>query len=190
MDEERAPVGSRRFVRLAEKMRDKRYRDSYVASHTRQMLARQMRKFRGDQSQSEFAGVLDKRQTVVSRLENPSYSGWTLRTLFEVAQKLDVAVFVRFVDFPTFLKYSDDMSDAAMHPKDYDHSSVNNLSRGKESNALTKSAKHESGWTVISVTRGIDKPIVINTTDAPPPAPLIAASGLEPPQEITRRMAA
>jgi hypothetical protein len=109
-----------------DKFRNKRYRDGYVAAHTREVLAKQMREFRGDQSQSAFAQEMGKRQTVISRLENPSYIGWTLSTMFEIARKRNVAVFVRFVDFPTFLKLSEDMSDSALHPKSYDEDHMEN----------------------------------------------------------------
>jgi hypothetical protein len=129
MERRRGRVDSLRVRRLAEQMLDERYRDAYVASHTRQMLARQMRKFRGEMSQAEFANILGKRQTIVARLENSSYIGWTLRTLFEVAKAVKVAVFVRFVDFPTFLKYTDDMSDGAMRPKEYDQQDIDQFSR-------------------------------------------------------------
>jgi hypothetical protein len=108
-------------------MHDKKYRDGYVAAHNRQVLAKQMREFRGDKSQTEFAELIDKRQTIVSRLENPNYSGWTLGTLFEMASKLNVAVFVRFVDFPTFLKYSGQQSEAALHPAVYDQQQVDDF---------------------------------------------------------------
>jgi DNA repair exonuclease SbcCD nuclease subunit len=115
---------SHRIRSLIEKMRDKRYRDGYVAAHTRQILAKQMREFRGDLSQTEFAEEMGKRQTVISRLENPSYVGWTLSTMFEIARKQNVAVFVRFVDFPTFLRLSEDMSENALHPRAYDEAHV------------------------------------------------------------------
>jgi hypothetical protein len=120
MEAERDPVPSRKEV-LAEKFRDKRYRDSYVATSTRGVLALQMRNFRGDRSQADFGVEIGKRQTVVSRLENSAYGGWSLRTMLEVARKLNVAVFCRFVDFPTFLKLSDDLSDEALFPASYGH---------------------------------------------------------------------
>jgi hypothetical protein len=120
MDEERRPANSPRLRNLIEKFRDKAYRDSYIASHTRRFLARQMRKFRGDKSQSEFGDLIGKRQTVVSRLEDSKYGKWTLQTLFDVAEKLNIAVLVRFVDIPTFLKMSEDMSEEASLPQAYD----------------------------------------------------------------------
>jgi hypothetical protein len=119
-DEKQSPVASHRDKSLIEKFKDKFYRDSYVASHTRRFLARQMRKFRGEKSQAEFGELINKRQTVVSRLEDPKYGKWTLQTLFEVASKLDVAVIVRFVDFSTFMKLTSDMSDEASRPVPYD----------------------------------------------------------------------
>ena len=119
MDEERQSAGFPRWARLIEKFRDKEYRDSYVASHTRRFLARQMRKFRGEQSQSDFGETIGKPQTIVSRLEDQGYGPKTLQTMFETAAKLNVAVIARFVDFPTFLKLTDDMSDEAFLPQSY-----------------------------------------------------------------------
>jgi hypothetical protein len=120
MEKERHLADSPRLRSLIEKFRDKAYRDSYIASHTRRFLARQMRKFRGEKSQTEFGDLIDKRQTVVSRLEDANYGKWTLQTLFDVAEKLNVAVLVRFVDIPTFLRLSEDMSEDASQPQPYD----------------------------------------------------------------------
>src|SRR5262245_27153895 len=103
MATERHLAASPRLRSLIEKFCDKAYRDSYIAAHSRRFLARQMRKFRGEKSQTDFGALLEKRQTVVSRLEDPNYGKWTLQTLFDVAAKLNVAVLVRFVDIPTFL---------------------------------------------------------------------------------------
>jgi hypothetical protein len=120
MEKERHFADSPRLRSLIEKFRDKSYRDSYIASHTRRFLARQMRKFRGEKSQTDFGDLIDKRQTVVSRLEDPNYGKWTLQTLFDVAEKLNVAVLVRFVDVSTFLRLSEDMSEDASQPQPYD----------------------------------------------------------------------
>jgi hypothetical protein len=111
-------------------MRDERYRDRYVASHLRRLLAQQMRNFRGELSQNQFAELLGKKQTVISRLENPNYGAWQLRTMLEIAQKLNVAVFARFVDFPTFLKFSGDLSSEALRPAPYDQAAVDDVARG------------------------------------------------------------
>jgi hypothetical protein len=132
MDGERDLVDSRRLASLAEKFHDKRYRDGYVAAHTRGVLARQMRNFRGELSQADFAAKIGKQKTVIARLENSAYGGWSLRTMLEIARKRDVAVFVRFVDFPTFLKYTDDISDNALRPLPYDQELIYELVEEEE----------------------------------------------------------
>jgi transcriptional regulator with XRE-family HTH domain len=138
-------VVSHRITRLIDKMRDKNYRDGYVAAHSREVLAKQMREFRGEMSQTEFAEKIGKKQTVVSRLENPSYVGWSLSTMFEIANRLDVAVFVRFVDFPTFLKLSEDMSADALHPHPYGGSQMDDLV--KEDDGVSADLKFPFRWT-------------------------------------------
>lgn len=132
MDSERSLAGFRRLLSLAQEFRDKRYRDGYVAAHARSVLSRQMRNFRGKLSQMEFAEKLGKQKTVVARLENPAYGGWSIRTMLEIARKLDVAVFVRFVDFPTFLQYTGDLSGGAVHPASYDEEAIDELAREAE----------------------------------------------------------
>jgi hypothetical protein len=124
---ERHPADSHRIPSLVEKFRNRRYRHSYVASHTRRFLARQMRKFRGDKSQTEFGDLIDKQQTVVSRLEDSGYGKWTLQTLFEVAEKLDVAVIVRFVDHATFLRFTENMTDEATVPSPYSQDALDKM---------------------------------------------------------------
>lgn len=126
-----------RLIRLIAKLRDVSYRNSYVESHTKLFLARQMRAFRGDKTQKEFADALGVSQSVVSeRLENPNYGKSNLQTLFDTAAKLNVAVFVRFVDFETFLKLSGDMSDDAVHPREYDKDALDALSNRQELKAV------------------------------------------------------
>ncbi|MGO9769680.1 MAG: helix-turn-helix domain-containing protein [Roseiarcus sp.] len=133
MDVERHTVDSHRALRLVDKMRDRKaYRDSYVASFTRQFLSRQMREFRGKMSQKEFGEKIDKQQTIVSRLEDPNYGKWTLQTLFDVASKLDITVLVRFVDFPSFLRDTIDRSRSTICPEPYDQQKVDDLARAVE----------------------------------------------------------
>jgi predicted transcriptional regulator len=83
-------------------------------------LAQQVRSLRGDMSQEEFAKLLGTTQSVVSRFEDPSYGKFNLQTLLEIAAKLNRAVVARIVDFPTFLRFTEDMSESAMCPAGYD----------------------------------------------------------------------
>ena len=145
-------ASSHRFARLVPKLADKAYRNSYVAHQTRQFLARQVRALRGDKSQNEFGALLDKPQSVVSRLEDPNYGKWTLQTLFDVAARLDRAVIVRIVDYPTFLRFTSDMTDAAARPEAYEQDAVDSLaSAASAETALAESMdRHRSQATVLS----------------------------------------
>jgi hypothetical protein len=115
---------SHRFVQLAPKLADKAYRDGYVATHLRTWLADQVRALRGSMSQKEFGKLIGKHRTVVSRLENPDNGKLTIETLLNVASKLDIALVVRFVDYPTFLAATNDFSEAALHPAHYDQLAI------------------------------------------------------------------
>jgi hypothetical protein len=116
-----ARVFSPRILRLAQKLKNAAYRKAYLGSHIRQFLARQIREMRGEMSQKDFGDKIGKPQNVVSRLEDASYGKWTLSTLLEIANKLDRALIVRFVDYSTFLNFTDDQSDAAANPEPYDY---------------------------------------------------------------------
>lgn len=111
-------------IRLLKKLAVKRYRDAYVQTHTRRFLAQQMRAFRGERSQEEMGKLLDKPQSVVSRLEDPTYGKWTLTTLFDVAERLNKGVIVRFVEPMTFAEFSLDVGDEAQNPQQFDEISI------------------------------------------------------------------
>jgi hypothetical protein len=132
---------SRRLRSLRDKFQDKQYRDGYVAAQGRRVLAEQMRNFRGDRSQTEYAESMGKQKTQIARFENPAYGGWSLSSMLEMARKNNVALFVRFVDFPTFLKYSSDLSDAALWPALYDQQAIDGLVHRAEIDANANALK-------------------------------------------------
>jgi hypothetical protein len=105
------------------------FRASYMAHHLRAFLADQIRALRGDRSQREFGVVIDKPQSVVSRLEDEEYGKVSLQTLIDVATKQDIAIVVRFVDFPTFLRITSDLSDQAIAPRPYDSAARQEIER-------------------------------------------------------------
>jgi hypothetical protein len=173
MDDERDLIDSHRLQSLAKKFHDKQYRDGYVASHTRGVLARQMRNFRGQLSQAEYASKIGKQKTVVARLENPAYGGWSVRTMLDIARKENVATLIRFVDFPTFLSFTDDMSDEVLLPQPYDQVEIDRLVEDRErgiSYFEAESVKPSGNWTVLT----IQKPFIIMGTA--PNVELIAAN--------------
>jgi hypothetical protein len=127
MEHELENVPSHRVTSLAKKLRSKKYRDSYLSSHIRMFLANQLSSLRGEMSQQEFGQLLGKPQPIVSRLQNPDYGKYSLQTLLEIASKLDVALLVRFVDYPTFLKITSDFSDEALRPASFDPEQLDRL---------------------------------------------------------------
>ena len=101
---------------LLGKLRNRRYRHSYMSEHVRRGIAYQIRALR-DQlgwSQGAFACELGKPQSVVSRLEDPKYGKVTVQTLLEVASAFDVALQVRFVSYSQFLRDNQDRTSVAM----------------------------------------------------------------------------
>jgi hypothetical protein len=166
MAAERHPADSHRIPSLVEKFRNRRYRHSYVASHTRRFLARQMRKFRGEKSQSEFGHLIDKQQTVVSRLEDSAYGKWTLQTLFDVAEKLDLAVIVRFVDHATFLRFTENMTDQATVPSAYNQDALDELLKPQINQNLIDRINRSQSFEFQPPERPSPK-----TEDAPPQQP-------------------
>lgn len=110
--------------RLFEKLKRKPYRDAFVAEHVRTGIAHQIVVLRDQRgwSQGDLAKKLDKPQSVVSRLENPDYGKATISTLLEVAATYDVALVVRYVSFPEFLRQTRDVSIEAMEVESFDES--------------------------------------------------------------------
>ena len=120
----------RRNTRLAQKFANKRFRDSYVSANVRRFLAMQLRTLRGHLSQEEFGELIGIPQSVVSRYEDPSYGKFSLETLLKIAAKLDRALIARIVDYPAFLRFTEDVSPQALCPDGYDQDAVDRFSRG------------------------------------------------------------
>lgn len=100
------------------KLLDKTYRDGYLEARVRGGISYQMKALRRKfgLSQIEMAKKLGLKQSVVSRLESVDRGNVTVSTLLNVAKKLDVALVVQFVDYPSFLDATRDMSEKALQP--------------------------------------------------------------------------
>lgn len=98
------------------------YRHSYVASHVKVWIARKIHQLREDRalSQGQLADRAGKKQSAISRIEDPEYGQLTVKTLLDVAEAFDVALVVDFVDFPSFLKLTHDVSDERLHVQSFD----------------------------------------------------------------------
>jgi transcriptional regulator with XRE-family HTH domain len=80
---------------------NKEYRDAFVEEINHTGIAFQIRALRNkaELSQAELGEKCGKAQNVISRLEDPDYGKFTLKTLLTLAKTFDVALMVRFVPF-------------------------------------------------------------------------------------------
>ena len=113
-----------RISRLVKALGRSEFRHAYMARQLKAFLADQIRALRGDLTQSEFGDQIGKPQSVISRLEKQADRQISIQTLIDIARKLDIAVIIRFVDFPTFLRYTEDYSDEALTPRRYDKAAI------------------------------------------------------------------
>jgi transcriptional regulator with XRE-family HTH domain len=97
-------------------------RHSYLAEGVKTWIARQVRSLREQRgwSQSDLSIKIDKPQSAISRIEDPDYGKMSLQTLFDLAKAFDVALIVKFVDYPTFLRETDDQKTASLHVESFD----------------------------------------------------------------------
>jgi hypothetical protein len=118
---------STRIRRLARELRHEGFRHSYMARQLKAFLAQQIKALRGDHSQKDFGALIGKPQSVVSRLEKQADRHISIQTLIDIAARLDIAIIIRFVNFPTFLRYTEDYSEAALAPERYRQDAVNQM---------------------------------------------------------------
>ena len=90
----------------------KEYRHAFVEEKVRTSIAAQIKAIREQQKlkQPEFAGILHKSQSWVSRLEDPNQPPPTIPSLLQVAEAFDVDLEVRFGSFSELLDRLDQMT--------------------------------------------------------------------------------
>lgn len=130
------------FKAIAKRFDSKAFRDAYVSRQLRIFLATQMRALRGAKSQSAFGKELGKPQSVISRLESEGYGNVTVRTLIEIAAKLNLALIVRFVSIPTFLRSTSDYARAAVAPEPYSSDAMARMIHQEERKAADSAWDH------------------------------------------------
>lgn len=111
---------------LADKLEKKGYRDAYVANHVGRWVAYQVRTLREQRgwSQADLGERMGTPQSNICRIENPDYGRHSQHTLLQLASTFDVALVVMFVDYPTFLEQSRDVSPDAMRVESFDRAAL------------------------------------------------------------------
>lgn len=106
-------------------LKDKEYRDAFVASHINNGIPFQMRALREQRgwTQEKLAKIARKKQEAICRLENPNYGSFTLATLEEMASAFDVALMVRFVPFGELVEWDIKLSSGSLEVLSFDNDS-------------------------------------------------------------------
>jgi transcriptional regulator with XRE-family HTH domain len=109
--------------RIWEKLREKAYRDAFVASQLKRGLPTQIRvmlKGRG-WNQSDLAERAGLKQGAISRAADPDYGNLTINTILKIASGFDVAYIGRFVPFSDLARWYTDLSESALSVPDFLH---------------------------------------------------------------------
>jgi transcriptional regulator with XRE-family HTH domain len=102
--------------RIWEKLREKAYRDAFVASQLKRGLPTQIRVMLKDRgwNQSDLAERAGLKQGVISRAADPDYGNLTINTIVKIASGFDVAYVGRFVPFSDLARWYTDLSESAL----------------------------------------------------------------------------
>lgn len=104
------------------RLESKRARDAFVAAELVNSIASQIRILRQQRgwSQKELAEKLGTTQGVVSRLEDPSYGRFSIKTLLELGSIFDVSIIAKFLPFSQAVPATWDTSREALEADSFD----------------------------------------------------------------------
>jgi hypothetical protein len=117
-------------------------------------------------SQADFGKVIDKPQSVVSRLEDPSYGKMTLNSLLDIAAKVDRALVVQFMDWKSFLKITEDHSEQSSAPSAYNQEELDLFAQQEafaEAEGDTSVIRHKYSNAIFTLNVG-EIPDILGTT--------------------------
>jgi transcriptional regulator with XRE-family HTH domain len=100
------------------KFAKKIYRDGYLRTQVCGGIAYQIQAVREKfgMTQMAFAEATGKKQSTISRLEDTSYGKVSVQTLLDIACAMDVALVVKFVSYPDFLRQTENMTSRGLQP--------------------------------------------------------------------------
>jgi|RhiMetdeSRZDD1v2_1073273.scaffolds.fasta_scaffold163961_4 transcriptional regulator with XRE-family HTH domain len=102
--------------RLVEELKNKKFRDAYVAEHVKTSVPIQIYVLREQRhwNQTQLAELAKTTQTVISRLEDQDYGRLSISSLLKLASAFDVALLVKFVPFTRLFEEFEDTSPEAL----------------------------------------------------------------------------
>jgi transcriptional regulator with XRE-family HTH domain len=104
---------------------DKAYRDAWVEEDINQGVAFQIRAMRDERqwTQSYLGELTGQAQATISKLEDPDYGRYTLKTLKRLASAFDVGLLVRFVPFSELVERTVSLSSDDLAVPSFAHDS-------------------------------------------------------------------
>ena len=96
---------------FGQKLEDKKYRHRFFQTRTQMEIPLSIRELREKRnlSQAKLAQLCSMEQSAISRIENKSYSNWNLKTLWRIAEALDVRLKIELVLMEEEIKKYQDM---------------------------------------------------------------------------------
>jgi transcriptional regulator with XRE-family HTH domain len=123
---------AKRLKKMIEDLKNKEYRDAFVAEHIDTGIPFQIRALReqkGREWTQEGLGIrTGMAQETISRLEDPNYGKLTLKTLKRLASAFDVGLMVRFVPFSELVGWELNLTGGSLEVLSFDKDSY---SQGK-----------------------------------------------------------
>jgi transcriptional regulator with XRE-family HTH domain len=112
-------------------MRNKEYRDSFVAANISNTISAQIHNMRESRkwTQTELATRCDMRQPRISALEDPECENVEIATLRRVASAFDVALSVRFVPFSEIARQASSLTPSDFVVHDYTNDALESRER-------------------------------------------------------------
>jgi transcriptional regulator with XRE-family HTH domain len=105
-----------------EKVSDKEYRDTYAADQLRLRLAMMIRTLRDQRglTQADLGKIIDKPQSVISRIEDPDYGKVSLQTILDVAAGFDLPVYIDMPEWDDWFRLMQDFSESGLKRDGFD----------------------------------------------------------------------
>lgn len=100
---------------------NKVFRDAFLEENIKTRLALQVRALRekAGWSQPQLGERTGHTQSGISRIEDPNYGKFTIRTLLKLASAFDVALFISFVPYTKLIREIKDVSPEALAVASY-----------------------------------------------------------------------
>lgn len=118
-------------TQLWEKMRNKPYRDTFIAAHLSTNIAAQIQTIREQRgwTKKQLAQNAGMSPSRIMVMEDPSYEKFTLTTLKRLASAFDVALIARFTPFSDLVDWVAELSPEKLETSEFKKDTLSHLSK-------------------------------------------------------------